>query len=184
MTPAEMSWQQTRSAMQADRQRLAQWFQWEGPFPLLHPSYVCACLYRLSHYFHCCGHKFLARFLWHLNSYLTGADLPPAASIGPGLVIAVPAGTTICGTVGRNLTVMSAAGIGGEVGRWNDVGAGPGLPLVGDDVLLEPHAGILGPVRIGNNARIGPGVAVVTNVPAGLHLIGPPARRFRDSFRR
>ena len=39
------------------------------------------------------------------------------------------------------------------------IGGGPGLCVIGDDVILEPHCGILGPVRVGHRVTIGAGIA-------------------------
>lgn len=180
MQPVAISWSETRNRLRADRERLVQMAtQLGGCKPLavsLHPSYVCVVLYRVSHYFHCLGRPYLARLFWHLNLLLTGADISPPASLGAGLVIISPAGTAIMGTAGRNLTVMPLAGLGGELGRRDDVGAGPGFPLLGDDVILEPNCGVLGPVRVGNRVRVGATTAVTRDVPDDAFVEGPVPR--------
>jgi serine O-acetyltransferase len=120
--------------------------------------------------------------VWHFNTLLTGADISEPADLGEGLVIVSPPGTTIMGTAGRNLTVMPCAGMGGEVGRRKNVGAGPGLPLLGDDVILEPHTAVLGPVRIGHFVRVPAGIVLTTDVPDGSEIERPRLRlrRRRD----
>ena len=144
-----------------------------------HPSFVCVFLYRISNHFFRAGHRWLARFFWHLNFLLTGADVNPRADLGEGLVIWSPPGTAIMGTTGRNLTVMPCAGLGGETGRREDVGAGPGLSFLGDDVVLEPHCGVLGPVRVGNRVRVGAGIGLTQDAPDDTWVQGPPPRFIR-----
>jgi serine O-acetyltransferase len=114
--------------------------------------------------------------LWHLNTLLTGADISEPANLGEGLVIIGTAGTAIMGTAGRNLTVMPCSGMGGEVGRRENIGAGPGLPLLGDDVVLEAHTGILGPVRVGHGVRVPPGVIVTQDIEDYAIVEGPRLR--------
>ena len=146
-----------------------------------HPSFICVVLYRVSRYFHLKGHPLLARLAGHLNTFLTGADISPAADIAEGLVVMHPSGTGIYGKAGRNLTVMPCSGLGGEMGRHEDVGGGPGLPVVGDDVVLGPHGAVLGPCRVGDRVRIAGGVPVTRDVPDDTIVEGPRARFRRRS---
>lgn len=132
----------------------------------LYPPYLCVFLYRISHYLQRRGNIRLARLIWHANQVLTGADIVPSARFGGGLVISHPVGISLVGVAGKNLTVMAQAGLGGEIGRLQDVGAGPGLPLLGDDVHLAPSSGVLGPVKIGSRVRLAPGCIVTRDVAA------------------
>jgi serine O-acetyltransferase len=178
MTGERPSWRATISKLKADRLRLAQLLWREPPsFAIcFHPSFVCVLLYRISHRLFEGGHKLLARFVAQFNELLTGADITPESDLDEGLVILTPPGTAICGKAGRNLTVMPCSGLGGEIGRRDDIGAGPGLPVLGDDVILEPHCGVLGPARIGNRVRVCAGVLVTRNVPDDSVAEGPPPR--------
>jgi hypothetical protein len=107
---------------------------------------------------------------------ITGADISEPANLGAGLVIISPPGVAIMGRSGVNLTVMPCSGMGAEIGRYEDIGAGPGCCVVGDDVLLEPHSGVLGPVRVGNRVTIGSGVSVAKDVPDDYKVEGPKPR--------
>ncbi|MGH7669592.1 MAG: hypothetical protein ACRENQ_08850 [Gemmatimonadaceae bacterium] len=124
----------------------------------------------------------LARLVGQTNTFVTGADISSATDVGEGLVIVSPAGTALYGKAGRNLTVMPCAGFGGELaGRNDDIGGGPGFPVLGDDVVLEPHVGILGPCRIGDRARITAGTAIFHDVPPDAVAEGPrPRFRHRE----
>jgi serine acetyltransferase len=155
--------------MRADHRRLVQALRDAGDSgrrsALTHHSFICAALYRLSRHCFLNGHKYLSRLFWHLNAIVTGADIPGQADLGPGLLVPTPAGIAIAGRAGRNFTPMALTGLGSELGRREDVGAGPGLPVVGDDVTIEPHGGILGPIRVGNGVRVTAGVFLVRDAP-------------------
>lgn len=70
---------------------------------------------------------------------------------------------------------MGDGGIGGGFDS-NDIGGGPGLPVVGDDVMMAFRSMVLGPVRIGNGTRIGPSAQVMRNVPANSVVAAPLSR--------
>jgi serine O-acetyltransferase len=174
MTCEHGSFRTTIACLKADKRRLVSLHGGTGIS--FHPSFICVTLHRVSHHFFQSGHTLLARLVGQLNEMLTGADVSPAAEFGEGLVILTPPGIALSGKAGRNLTVMPCAGLGGELGRTEDVGGGPGLPVLGDDVVLEPHGGALGPVRIGSRVRVGAGVLVTTDVPDDSIVEGPRPR--------
>ena len=180
MASSRLSFSETKARIRADRRRLASLLHLEradsASSLVFHPSFLCAFLHRLSHHLYRGGHPHLARLFWHMNTLVTGADISANSDLGEGLVIVNPPGTSICAFAGRNLTVMPLSGLGSEIGRREDVGAGPGLPRLGDDVVLEPHAGVLGPVRVGDRVRVGAGVIVLKDVPDDTHLEGPSPR--------
>lgn len=147
--------------------------------PGMHYGFLCVLLYRISNYLFRAGHTFLSRLCWQLNFYFTGASISGQSDIGEGLVILNPAGVSISGNAGRNLTMMACSGLGSELGRWDEIGAGPGLPILGDDVVLEPHSAVLGPVRIGSRVRIAAGIVVTQVVPDDTLVASPPPRFLR-----
>jgi serine O-acetyltransferase len=169
------TWSLTRQRLRADRDRLRKLCapEADGIGVYLHPAFVCVLLHRLSHHCHRRGHRRLARLWWHLNTVLSGADISAPADLGAGLVIPNPMGVAIAGKAGRNLTVMACSGLGGELGRREDVGAGPGLPLLGDDVWIEPRSGVMGPVRVGDRVRIRAGLPVASDVPHDTEVRWP-----------
>lgn len=183
MTVERLTWRTTLDRLRGDRRRLSALLERQrdgraGPL-LLHPAFLCVLLHRISHYFFRANRKYVARLFWHLNFLLTGADISEPCDLGEGLLILSPPGTSIMGKAGRNLTLMPGAGLGGEVGRREDVGAGPGLPVLGDDVLLEPHSGILGPVRIGHRVHVTVGIGVTRDVSDDSIVEGPQPRFVR-----
>lgn len=182
MNPTPITWRETRDRLRVDYRRIVEQLGrqsnrrhcWAG----LHPSFVCVLLHRISRWLFGRRRYYLARGVWHLNLLVTGADISENSDLGAGLLVVQPAGLAIMAKAGRNLTVMPNAGLGGEMGRSEDVGAGPGLPIVGDDVVLGAHAGILGPVRVGNRVSIRPGCAVLRDVPDDTIVQVTPPRRF------
>ncbi|MBI2800516.1 MAG: hypothetical protein HYX63_09595 [Gammaproteobacteria bacterium] len=68
------------------------------------------------------------------------------------------------------------------MGSVEDRGAGPGLPVVGDNVTIGAHAGVLGALRVGNNVTIAPGCVVRKDVPDDS-VVEPSTPRVRVSRR-
>lgn len=180
MSEHPITWKETRQRLRADRARLLAVLAAEGqPRPWwlgAHRRWLAVWLFRWSHYFWMRGPRPLGRALWHLNLLLTGAEFDPTSEIDGGFTIASPMALTFNGRAGRNLTMMPLSGIGGELGRGADVGGGPGLPVLGDDVILEAHAGVLGPVRVGDRVRVRAGCVVTRDVPDDIIVEPAPAR--------
>jgi serine O-acetyltransferase len=159
-----------RERLRRDRERLRAHYATHGlPEPsilALHPSYMCLWLHRWSAYHFSHDRRLWARLLWHLNLVITGADLGLSSDIGPGLVIIHPLSTLVFGRIGANCTIWGHAGMGGGLSRA-DIGAGPGLPIVGDGVTFGARSIVLGPVRVGDDCILEPGVIVTRDVPSG-----------------
>ena len=167
-----MTWRETRARIREDRERLCAYLDADGggrTVPLwMTPSFQAVVLQRLSHHFYSGGNRLLGRFFWHMNLMLTGADISMICDIGGGFLLPVPiAIVLVTGRIGRNCTVWPQSGIGGGMRASADIGGGPGLPVLGDGVELGWGAFIMGPVRVGNGARIGALSIVVRDVPDG-----------------
>lgn len=179
----KLSWKETKHRIRHDYFRLVEERSSRSPFVTgaswLSISFLSVVLFRLSNHSFRAGYNWLSRGLWHLNIVLTGADISPPADIGEGLVVYHPAGTTIMGSIGKNFTVMACSGVGGEVGRHETVAHWPGVPLIGDDVVLEAHSGVLGPVRIGNRVRVCSGAIVMRHVDDDMIVESPRVRIVR-----
>lgn len=178
--PARTDFRATRARLREDRARLRAWLEaHHGHVPAclwLESRYLCVWLQRWSHWLHGRGHRGLARLVYHLNLMLTGADLPPGSDIGGGWLVTAPVAIVVCGKAGRNFTVGTLSGLGGEMGSDADVGAGPGLPCVGDNVSIGSHAGVLGALRVGNNVTIAAGCVVRKDVPDDCVVEGAAPR--------
>lgn len=173
MTLAE-TWRWLRE----DRERLRQVLAARGAGPRCvrcTPAYVCVALHRHAHWLFARGWRLPSRFVWQMNLWITGADISPMSRLGEGLLILHPFAVTITGNAGRNLSIEGWGGLGGGLGM-EDIGAGPGVPVLGDDVSMARGAMVLGPVRIGDGARLGAGCTVVKDVPAGSEVTVMPVR--------
>jgi serine O-acetyltransferase len=157
-----LSHQELQALLVADHKRLLE-FMDETDAGRIRRAWLAVKLYRWSQYFYGQGRRSIGRLLWQINLTLTGADINPISDIGPGLILPSPLGVTLYGVVGRNLTAHAQTILGG--GRsLKDIGAGSGRPLLGNDVTLGHGAMVLGPIRIGDGAEIGPGCVVLDDV--------------------
>lgn len=177
--PAEaMTLAQVRAILRADRERLeARLAECSGTKGCVRcsPAWVSVMLHRWSRWLFLRGWTIAARLVWQVNLWLTGADISPMSALGPGLVIVHPFAVTIIGDAGRNLLVEGWGGMGGGM-SLDDIGAGPGVPVLGDDVWLERGAMVLGPVSIGDRVRIGAGCTVVHDVDGDCTVDPLPVR--------
>ncbi len=105
-----------------------------------------------------------------LLTAVTHINLDKGAVIGPGLLIphVGPIQVYPWATVGADCAIHQVTTIG--------AGAKPGGPVIGDHVYLGAHVCVLGPVRVGDRAKIGAGAVVVSDIPEGASAVGVPAR--------
>lgn len=117
--------------------------------------------------------KWLARFTAHLARGLTGIEIHPCATIGRRVFIDHGMGVVIGETaeVGDGCTLYHGVTLGGT--SWNK---GKRHPTLEKGVVVGAGAKILGPLTIGENAKIGSNAVVVKDVPAGATAVGIPAR--------
>ena len=104
-----------------------------------------------------------------LNGVVGGCVIGRGADFGPGLVMVHSQGIVINGAVktGANLTIEHQVTIGAEKRQ---------SPTIGNDVFIGAGAKIIGPVTIGDGARIGANAVVVHDVPPHTTVVGNPAR--------
>jgi serine O-acetyltransferase len=102
-------------------------------------------------------------------SVVTSADIPINSRIGGGLLIPHPNGIVIApdAVIGLNCLLFQQVTIGHADG---------GVPTLGGHVDVGAGAKILGPVHVGDHARVGANAVVVDNVPDGATVVGIPAR--------
>ncbi len=114
------------------------------------------------------------------NLALFGADFDPRAEVGPGLVVAHPAGVTIGhARVGSRVSLMGSVRVGGAAsGRPGT----PGAPVVGDGCFLMAGVKVLAGT-VGSGVVLGAGAVVVSDIAPEAVAIGDPARVLRPRQR-
>jgi serine O-acetyltransferase len=144
---------------------------------LMTPAMLAIILYRISHFFYMNNMRFLSWPLWALNITLTGSDINPTTIIGRGFFLGHSVGNIITGRLGNNVMVFGKVGIGGGVGDLTkDVGAGPGMPYIKDNVQIGVGAMILGPIVVEESVKIAPCTYLYESVPKEATVYGNPAK--------
>jgi serine O-acetyltransferase len=114
-----------------------------------------------------------ARLLSQFIRSRTGIEIHPGAQLGRRLFMDHGMGIVIGETamVGDDVVMFHGATLGGTSMR-----RGKRHPTVGNNVVIGSGARVLGPVWVGDGARIGANAVVVKDVPAGATAVGVPAR--------
>ena len=140
---------------------------------LLYPCIHALIAYRITHFLYLKNRFFLARLISQLSRFLTGIEIHPGAKIGKGLFIDHGMGVVIGETaeVGDNVTLYHGVTLGGT-GK----DTGKRHPTIEDNALIGTGAKVLGPITVGEGAKIGANAVVVKNVPAKATAVGSPAK--------
>ena len=138
-----------------------------------YPGLHAVMLHRLSHSFWNWRLKWLARMTSSLGRMLTGIEIHPGAKIGRRFFIDHGMGVVIGETaeIGDDVTLYHGVTLGGTT--WQK---GKRHPTLHNDVVVGAGAKVLGPIEIGEGARIGSNAVVVKAVPAGATVVGIPGR--------
>jgi serine O-acetyltransferase len=149
---------------------------------LLAPHLIALWLYRVSHALYVARRRVLARLVSLVGRQLSGGiEIHPGARIGRRLFIDHGCGTVIGETavIGDDCTLYHQVTLG-ALGWWRDNRRPPGTPRhpqLGSRVVVGANSVILGPVRIGDAARIGAKVFLTEDVPSGAVISAERTRR-------
>ncbi|MCF6157050.1 MAG: serine O-acetyltransferase [wastewater metagenome] len=140
---------------------------------LCYPGVHALCMYRISHYLWKKGWVVLARFISHVNRFLTGIEIHPAAEIGHGVFIDHGMGVVIGETaiVGDGCLIYKGVVLGGTTMEKTKR-----HPELGKRVIIGSNACVLGHITVGDHVRIGSGSVVVKDVPPHATVVGVPGR--------
>jgi serine O-acetyltransferase len=140
---------------------------------LLYPGLHALWMHRVAHKLWCRERPLPARFVSHINRFLTGIEIHPAATIGRRVVIDHGMGVVIGETasVGDGCLLYKGVVLGGTT-----LSHGKRHPQLGPNVVVGSNACILGFISVGDGARIGSGSVVVRPVPPQATVVGVPAR--------
>ena len=143
---------------------------------LLYPGFHILVYHRIAHWLYQHKRFFLARWVSQHGRRRTGIEIHPGATIGRCLFIDHGMGIVFGETceIGDNCTIYHGVTLGGT-GK----DTGKRHPTLGNNVLIGAGTKVLGPVYIGDNARIGAGSVVLRNLPANCTAVGVPAEVVR-----
>ena len=139
----------------------------------LYSGYKAVRSHRRANWFFRHNMKFIARFISQRSRHKTGIEIHPGATIGKGLFIDHGMGVVIGETteIGENCTLYQGVTLGGT-GK----DTGKRHPTLGNNVLVGCGARVLGPVKVGDNARIAAGAVVLNEIPPDSTAVGVPAQ--------
>ncbi len=128
--------------------------------------------YRVAHWFYLKKFYTVARAISQIGRFFTGVEIHPGAKIGKGLFIDHGSGVVIGETaeIGDNCLIYQGVTLGGtgkEKGKRH--------PTLGNNVMVGSGARVLGPFKVGDNAKIAANAVVLEEVPPNCTAVGVPA---------
>jgi serine O-acetyltransferase len=138
-----------------------------------YPGVHAVMAHRVSHGLWNMGLKWLARLNSTLSRWLTGIEIHPGAKIGDRFFIDHGMGVVIGETaeIGDDCTLYHGVTLGGT--SWE---SGKRHPTLGNNVVVGAGAKVLGPITLGDGARVGSNAVVIKDVAPGETVIGVPGR--------
>lgn len=139
---------------------------------LCYPGFHALVFHRVAHRLWHWHLKLVARWLSSFARFFTGIEIHPAATLGRRVFIDHGLGVVIGETavVGDDVTIYQGVTLGGI-----SLDKGPRHPHIGNGAIIGAGAMVLGPISIGEGARIGSNAVVVDAVPARVTVVGVPA---------
>ena len=143
---------------------------------LTYPGVKALAAHRLSHFLWNHDFKLLARMHSQFWRFWTQIEIHPGAQIAPGVFIDHGSGLVVGETAIVEKGVMlyhgvTLGGTGKDTGKRH--------PTVREGALISAHSQLIGPIEIGENAKVGAAAVVVSDVPADVTVVGVPAKIVR-----
>ena len=160
---------------------------------ITYPGIKAIFFHRIANFFEKIGLSLIARIISQISRFFTGIEIHPGAEIGKNFFI----------DHGMSVVIGETSIIGDDVTLYHSVtlgGISPSIksdeqrkvkrhPTLRNNVVVGSGAQILGPIIIGENARIGANAVVTHDVPANAVMVGIPAKNIStkvsgdDSFK-
>ena len=147
---------------------------------LCYPGFHALVIYRWAHWLWKRKLRLLARFISYLGRIVTAIEIHPGAEIGRRFVIDHGTGVVIGETsiIGDDVTLYHSVTLGGtspSVDSHNQIGQ-KRHPTILDRAIIGSGAAVLGPITIGEGARVGANSVVTKDIPASVTAVGIPAK--------
>ena len=147
---------------------------------LTYPSVKAIFFHRIANFFCLAKFDLIARMISQFSRFLTGIEIHPKAKIGKNLFIDHGMGVVIGETseIGDNVTIYHGVTLGGispsiDSDKQRNVKRHPTLK---NNVVVGSGAQILGPITVGENAKVGANAVVTKDVPDNAVMVGIPAK--------
>ena len=147
---------------------------------LTYPGVKAVLFHQIAHFFCIAKFDLVAKIISQFSRFLTGIEIHPKAKIGKNLFIDHGMGVVIGETseIGDNVTIYHMVTLGGispsiDSNQQRDVKRHPTLK---NNVVVGSGAQVLGPIIVGENAKIGANAVVTKNVPENAIMVGIPAK--------
>ena len=147
---------------------------------ITYPGVKAVFFHQISNFFYKAGFDLIARIISQTVRFFTGIEIHPGAKIGRNLFIDHGMGVVIGETseIGDNVTIYHNVTLGGSSPSIDSERQRHEKrhPTIGNDVVIGSGAQIIGPIKVGNNARIAANAVVVKDVPENATMVGIPAK--------
>lgn len=143
----------------------------------LYPGIRAISFHRIAHPLYKLRLYFLARLISEIGRFVSGIEIHPGAKIGKAVVFDHGMGTVIGETaeIGNNVLIYQGVTLGGI-----ELTATKRHPTVKDQVILGAGCKVIGPVTIGERAKVGANAVVLNSVPSQTSVGGIPARHLNS----
>ena len=147
---------------------------------LTYPGVKAVLFHQIAHFFSVAKFNLIARVISQFSRFLTGIEIHPAAKIGKNFFIDHGMGVVIGETseIGDNVTIYHMVTLGGISPSINSDNQRQVKrhPTLKDNVVIGSGAQVLGPITVGENAKVGANAVVTKDVPANAVMVGIPAK--------
>ena len=147
---------------------------------LTYPGVKAVFLHRIANFFSKAKFYLVARLISQFSRFITGIEIHPNATIGKNLFIDHGMGVVIGETseIGDNVTIYHSVTLGG-ISPSIDSNEQRNMkrhPTLKNNVVVGSGAQVLGPIIVGENAKIGANAVVTKDVPENSVMVGIPAK--------